>query len=63
MKKYIYISGWSDASEHLYQEFLDTGNQKIGDKLIGSVENKRRERLSFFAELKTLPNLNTKRQL
>lgn len=29
-----YIPGWSDASEHLYQEFFHNGNQQIADELI-----------------------------
>lgn len=45
VKKYIprcyrkkYIPGWSETSEQLYQEFLETGNQEIAEELVQSLD-------------------------
>lgn len=39
-----YIPGWSDTSENLYQEFLESGNQEIADDLLHSLDAARRQK-------------------
>lgn len=39
-----YIPGWSEESENLYQEFLESGDNDIADELLESLDEARREK-------------------
>lgn len=48
-----YIPGWSQNSEELYQNFLETGDQEVADQLLHSLNAARQQKWS-----ETVENLN-----
>lgn len=39
-----YIPGWNEHSEHLYEEFKESGDQEVADNLLHSLDTARRDR-------------------